>query len=341
MRSGRFSLTRIAPIVAATLTLLPNVAQAHVKWFAHYSVPQQPLPLHQVFNGTFWQYNATAALFLWLLTMIERQQLGAVVTRSLDRLSAGLQPRVESLYRGGTVMFFTALWVLGDIILTPELKTSWPVIPWLQVAIALSMVSRRTMPLGALGIAFLYAYGVYAYGIFHMLDYPVFLGLAAYLALTGLELDFFGLRPLDVARWAAALTLMWAAMEKWAYPDWTYPVLASHPEIGMDLSPRFYMITAGVLEFALAFSLVWTPLVRRLAALVLSVMFVSAVLDFGKIDAIGHSMIVVILIGILVDEKPASRHGAWFAPVAYGGALAGYLTGYWGLHAVLYGTLIW
>jgi hypothetical protein len=340
MRGNRSNLSRIGLIVSA-LALMPRLAQAHVKWFAHYSVPQQPVPLHQVFDTTFWEYNATAAILLALLTFLERHQLGIVVTRSLDRLSVGLKPKIESLYRGGAAVFFTALWVLGDIILTPELKTASPVIPWLQAAIALSMFWRRTMPFGALGIAFLYAYGVYAYGIFHMLDYPIFLGVAAYLALTGLELDVFGLRPLDVARWAASLTLMWAAMEKWAYPEWTYPVLASHPAIAMDLNPRFYMTNAGVLEFALAFSLIWTPLVRRLAALVLSVMFVSAVLDFGKIDAIGHSLIVVILLGILVDERPATYHPPVVAPVVYCSAVAAYLGAYWGLHAVIYGTVIW
>ena len=70
-------------------------------------------------------------------------------------------------------------------------------------------------------------------------------------------------------------------------------------------------------------------------------MFISAVLDFGKIDAIGHSMIVVILIGIIVDEEPATRHRPLLAPVAYCGTLAAYLAAYWGLHALLYGTVIW
>ncbi|MDE2228939.1 MAG: hypothetical protein KGL11_07865 [Alphaproteobacteria bacterium] len=324
-----------------SLALAPGAAEAHVKWFAHYDVPEQPAPLHQVFNATFSQYVATAAVLLWALSYLERHRLGVVLTNSLDRLSAGLKPTIEALYRGGTAVFFIALWVLGDVILTPELKTDSPVIPWLQAAMALGMLWRRTMPLSALGIAFLYAYGVYAYGIFHMLDYPIFLGLAAYLALTGLDLDFFGLRPVDVARWGAAFTLMWAAMEKWAYPDWTYPMLNTHPELAMDLNSRFYMIAAGVLEFSLAFALIWTPLVRRSAALVLSIMFASAVFDFGKIDAIGHSMIVVVLISILVDEKPDTRHSPLLAPVAYGAALAAYLGAYWGLHALIYGTVIW
>jgi len=340
MRTNRLNLRRIVP-AATGLALVPGVADAHVKWFSHYSVPQQPLPLHQVFDPIFWQFNVTAALVIFLLGHLERQQVGMVILRSLDRLGAGLKPKIEALYRGGGACFFVALWVLGNIIMTPELKTDWQVIPWLQLGIAIGMFWRRTLPLSALGIAFLYAYGVYAYGIFHMLDYPIFLGVAAFLALTGLDLDLFGLRPLDVARWAAALTLMWAAMEKWAYPDWTYPVLATHPEIAMDLKPHFYMTSAGVLEFGLSFALVCSPLVRRLGALVLTVMFISAVFDFGKIDAIGHSMIIVILLGVLVDEKPEARHPPIVAPIAYGGALAAYLMAYWGLHAVLYGTTIW
>ena len=321
---------------------MPGVAQAHVKWFSHYSVPQQPLPLHRVFSATaFWQFNITAAIIMLLLGYLEPGTIATAFMRSLDRMGAGLKPRIEALYRGGGACFFTALWVLGTVIMTPELKTDWAFIPWLQLAIAVGMFWRRTLPLSALGIAFLYAYGVYAYGIFHMLDYPIFLGVAAYLALTAFEQDLFGLRPLDVARWAAALTLMWAAMEKWAYPDWTYPVLATHPEIAMDLNPHFYMISAGVLEFGLAFALLCSPLIRRMGALVLTVMFVSAVFDFGKIDAIGHSMIIVILLGILVDEKPEARHRPFVAPIAYFGSLAAYLGAYWGLHAVLYGTTIW
>lgn len=208
---GRFAVT--AALLGVVLAaVLPADAFAHVKWFAPYDVAQQPLPLRQVFTPAFWQYIATAAILLWLLSYMERTKLGAIITRSIDRLSAGLRPRIEALYRGGTAVFFTALWVLGNIILTPELKTDWAVISWLQAAIALGMFWRRTMILSALGIALLYAYGVANYGIFHMLDYPVFLGLAAYLGLTGLDLKLFNLRPLDVARWSAALTLMWASM---------------------------------------------------------------------------------------------------------------------------------
>ena len=57
-----------------------------------------------------------------------------------------------------------------------------------------------------------------------MMDYPIFLGTAAYLAMTSLGCtSLLGLRPFDVARIGAAVTLLWASIEKWAYPEWTYP----------------------------------------------------------------------------------------------------------------------
>ena len=58
---------------------------------------------------------------------------------------------------------------------------------------------------------------------------------------------------------------MWASVEKWAYPGWTFPVLHAHPDLSMGLDPKFFMSAAGIMEFSLAFALLWTPLVRRIA----------------------------------------------------------------------------
>jgi hypothetical protein len=53
---------------------------------------------------------------------------------------------------------------------------------------------------------------------------------------------------------------MWASIEKWAYPEWSYPLLTLHPGMTFGFTPQFYMQAAGVVEFALAFALLWTPL---------------------------------------------------------------------------------
>ncbi len=96
------------------------------------------------------------------------------------------------------------------------------------------------------------------------------------------------MRPLDIVRWATAITLMWASIEKWAYPEWTFPLFIRHPALTMGFDAEFFMRSAGVIEFALSFALMWTPLVRRVGAAILAAMFIAAIVEFGKIDAIGH-----------------------------------------------------
>jgi hypothetical protein len=297
--------------------------------------------LVDVCSSTFFHLIFWSVLALWLGSLVERTVIGETLQRSIDRLGSALQPRTEDLFRAATALFFTSLWAVGGIILTPELQTQSPVIPWLQAAIAVGMFWRSTLVLSAMGIVALFAVGVAHYGPFHMMDYPIFLGLAAYLALTGLKMKLFHLRPLDIARWGAGITLMWASVEKWAYPDWTYPLLQAHSKLTMGLDSAFYMTAAGVVEFALAFALVWTPLVRRLGAIALTAMFTSAVLEFGKIDAIGHLMIVVILLAVIVDDEVlAARRPPLLAPAYYCAALIAFIALYYGTHAIIFGPAL-
>ncbi len=156
------------------------------------------------------------------------------------------------------------------------------------------------------------------YGTFHLADYPVFLGVAAYLALVGAQSQFFGMRPLDVVRWAAAITLMWASIEKWAYPQWSFPLINDNPSMTMGYDAEFFMQAAGVIEFTLAFALIWTPLVRRVAAIMLAAAFIAAIAQFGKIDAIGHALIIVVLLAIAADNvrvpEQRDRTRCWRRP---------------------------
>jgi len=135
---------------------------------------------------------------------------------------------------------------------------------------------------------------------------------------------------------------MWASIEKWAYPEWSYPLFIQHPELTMGFTADFFMRAAGAVEFALAFALMWTPLVRRVGAIMLAAMFVSAVGEFGKIDMIGHSLIIVALAAIHRDDakQPARLHHSWLLPFGYVASLALFLTAYYVGHAALFGTAI-
>ena len=323
-------------ILAAT-----GAAEAHVKWFCAYDVAGQPRGLEQVLCPDFEWLTGLALVCLMLGCLAEGTPLGGALLRALDRVTTRIRTDTELLVRCTLGFFFVSLWSLGGIILTPELKTDVAWISWLQLALAACLIWRRTMPVTGLGLVFLFAFATAQYGVFHLADYPVFLGVAAYLILRGLDLAPFGIRPLDLVRWAAAVTLMWASIEKWAYPQWTDPLLAAKPEMTLGATPALFMQAAGVIEFTLAFALIWTPLVRRSAAIILAAIFVSAVFEFGKVDAIGHSGIIVVLLGIAADDArvPVRARQALLAPAWYGAALAAFLALYYVGHAALFGGL--
>jgi len=334
----------IAIISISTSILSSSGAEAHVKWFCAFDVAGQPRGLENVLCLDFELLTGLALAALTAACVLEGTIVGAALQRALNRVTSRLADDTELMFRAICGFFFVALWTTGSILLTPELKTDSAVIPWLQLAIAAGMLWRATLPLSALGIVFLFATALWNYGLFHLMDYPIFLGVAAYLALTGLQRNLFGLRPLDVVRWATAITLMWASIEKWAYPEWSFPLFAAHPALTMGYDDEFFMRAAGVIEFTLAFALIWTPLVRRAAAIVLAGMFLGAIVEFGKLDAIGHAPIVAVLLAIVGDRvsAPAPRavRALALAPACFGVALAAFLALYYVLHAALFGTAI-
>jgi hypothetical protein len=337
------------PLAAAAVGAFLSVAgfateaSAHVKWFCAFNVAGQPRGLENVLCADFEGLVGLAVLFLILGCLVDGTALGDALMRAFNRVTSEIRSNHEILIRAVCGFFFVTLWSMEGILLTPELKTSAGWIPWLQLAIAAGLIWRRTMPLSGLGIVVLFGLAVRDYGMFHLADYPVFLGVAAYLALVGLQRDLFGVRPLDVARYSAAITLMWASIEKWAYPEWSFPLFIQHPAVTMGFDDEFFMRAAGVIEFTLAFCLIWTPLVRRVAAVVLAAMFIGATFEFGKIDVIGHAPIVVVLLAIVGDDAAVEQRTRGFAiaaPVAYCAALAGYLAVYYCVHSVLFGTQI-
>jgi len=330
-------------LVVLLAALSTGSASAHVKWFCAFNVAGQPEGLENVLCQDFEVLIFVALVWLFAGCLIERTSVGDAILRSMDRVTSGLHANTEVMVRAIVFFFFVSLWALGGIILTPELKSTSTLIGPIQLVIAASLLSRRTLPISALGIAILFGIAVHDYGIFHLADYPIFLGIAAYLALTGLQKKFFGIEAIDVMRYATAITLMWASVEKWAYPQWSFPIFVTHPGITFGFEPDFYMRAAGVVEFTLAFALLWTPLVRRCAASILAGMFIAACFEFGKIDLIGHSGIIAVLFAIIADNRRVAendRRVPMLAPAGFCVALATTLFVYYVGHAYLFDTTI-
>lgn len=319
-------------LLAIALLLVPTLAFPHVKWFVNYDLLSPPRSAASVlFSRYFLLFSLFIAPLIFVIAFIDDY---------LTRRPTHLVPRARTialhvsehfplLLRLGTSAFFFAVFGYGCVhewmILTPELRTHSAWICVVQLAVAVCALSRRTAVISGLGIVFLYVFGVSQYGLFHMLDYPIFLGVAAFL----IAHSIWGRKGEDLAlgavRIATAVTLLWASIEKWAFPEWSFMLMAERPGLSLGFDPEFYMIAAGFVEFCAAFLLLTGSVAARVAAFVLLLMFLSAIVPFGVIDAIGHSVIIVVLMLLIFSDNKGAKY---FSVEGSGARTAALQTGY-------------
>ncbi len=349
-----FTLPRAASgliaLVASAAWTLP--AEAHVKWFAPYIVNATPQPISATLtNRWFWTGIGLVLAFFLATLAIERTFIGKAVLAGLDRISAPLWSRSDDFMRSSTAAFFVAIFAVGGIYLTPDLKTDSELISWAQLLIAACVFSRRTMPVAAAGIITLWIVALREYDLFHLLDYLALgVGIAAYLIMACSNDEKWRARRFLALRWGIAIALMWSSLEKFAYPNWFYPLVEEKPFLAFGMPRDVFIPMAGVAEFTLGFGLLWTPLVRRLSAVSLLLIFFTAVYPFGRIDLVGHALIMAALFLVAADPSreakvvamkvPSSlpRLGSLASvPAGLAVALVVFVSGYWGLHGVFYG----
>jgi hypothetical protein len=328
-----------AGCLIGSLPLTSTTAAAHVKWFVNCNVSDNPLPVQAVFTTTFFVFFGLFLILLYLGCVAERTVLGANVSRLLDHHTAELHRRADDLLRSVAAVSFALLWADGGLIITPELKANSIWLTAIQLLIPIYMFGRATLPAAGAGIIVLYGYGVATYGLFHMLDYPVFLGLGVFFALSASQNARLLAFRFDFLRWTVACSLLWPSIEKFVYPGWIAPIAITHPEITLGFDVPTVVTAAGVVEFGLSFALFWTPMIRRLAALILVAVLTAATFDFGKVDGIGHLMIIAILIVVFAHPGGTHdrRHPA-LAPLAGSIALPAVIFLYTGGHALYYGS---
>jgi len=302
-------LCRLVTVFILLNGLVPS-AHAHVKWLAQYDLDQPPLSINQILTQQYLYFYIGSAIFIYCFFLFDRFCYRHGFLRDVLARYAISDKQSLILLRASVLIFFVAVATYGfydqPFLLTPELKTDLVFVPWLQLAIALFALHRKTLPLIGLGIILLYVFATAIYGVFHTLDYLIFLGVA-YFFLASTKQGSNWVKSRYVAMFATTgLTLLWASIEKWGYPYWTYPLLESEPGLLMGLSPYIYMVLAGFVEFNITFILLSSvSMFSRTIALGLLFIFVLAIYEFGIIDAIGHLPIIAILL-ILVLRGPTS-----------------------------------
>jgi len=337
--------------LGAAIWALP--AEAHVKWFAPYIVDAAPQPISATLtNVWFWTgIGLVLAFFLAALT-VERTFIGRGILSGLDRVSTPLWSRSDDFMRAAIGGFFVAIFAVGGIYLTPDLKTGSELISWAQLLIAACVFSRRTMPIAAAGIIALWVVALREYDLFHLLDYLALgVGVAAYLVMASTDNPKWHARRFMALRWGIAIALMWSSLEKFAYPEWFYPLVEEKPFLTFGMPRDVFIPMAGVAEFTLGFGLLWTPLVRRLSAAALLLIFFTAVYPFGRVDLVGHALIMAALFLVAADPCREAKAIAVKVPTTlprFGNlasvpagltvALVVFAMGYWGLHGAFYGA---
>ncbi len=339
------STGRMPGLVTLALIATSAPAHAHVKWFAPYIVGAPPQPIGATLtNVWFWTGIALVLVFFLATRAVEKSSAGETILRGMDRITDPLWKRLDDFVRVVIAAFFVAIFAVGGVYLTPDLKTPAEWVSWTQLLIAGLIFSRKTQPLAAAGIIGLWLLALRDYDVFHLLDYLALgVGVAAYLVLEASSNPEWRKHRFEALRWGVAIALMWSSLEKFAYPDWFYPLVEEKPFLTFGMPRDMFIPMAGVAEFTMGFGLLWTPLVRRLSAIALFVIFNAAVYPFGRVDLIGHALIMAIIVAIAADHTrevhflPALKRRLAGVPAGLAAALVIFVTGYWGLHIAIYG----
>lgn len=304
-------------------------------------------------TGTFVWFLLASTVAIYLFFLVDRYMYKAGTLAAFDQRLKLFDNLSFHIMRGSAATFFVALWAWSVVYgssfyLTPELKTTLVWVPYVHLALGLCALSSRSAPVTGLGIFVLYGFAVRHYGVFHMLDYLIFLGIGYFfLVSNSVRLRKSGFIALFAS---AGLTLIWASVEKFGYPQWTYPMLAQNPDMLMGMDPMVYMVLAGFIEFNVTFILLGAvSVIGRLVALGFQAIFVLAIAKFGLIDAVGHLMIIATLFVLVVRGPTDAREmlvlrdkavwtEAYFMTGLYFLALALIFVTYYGLHHLLYGA---
>ncbi|MBD8676884.1 hypothetical protein [Sphingomonas sp. CFBP 13720] len=352
--------TRSADALLAALLCAPGVAEAHVKWFCGpIDSSASPKPFAQVVTPFFVEL---LAVFLGLVTV--GAMLDALIARfartpivPIDR-AAMLS---DSLVRIGIGLY--GLCLCGNLavvmwadpssgsVLTPDLYGTNRMVGYVQLAMAATVLIPRLSIVAAALLVGLYAVGIAKFGPFYMIDYLFFLGLAAYIALSDPRLGKFSVHRFRVSILigSLSLSLMWTAVEKFLFPQWTIAVLLLHPGVTAGQPFPTVATIAGFVEFTLAFYLLaGREILGRVGAVLLGIVFVAAMPEFGMLDVIGHiPVLLILLVALITGETPlqtlsrGSQPGilvsGWRVGVGYIVALATLMGLYYGLHALSVG----
>lgn len=121
------------------------------------------------------------------------------------------------------------------------------------------------------------------------------MGVAAYLAITSIGGERLLRHRLPLLILGMLYSFLWAAIEKFGYPHWFDPFLDQNEFLTMGLPRDFFVMSAAFVEFTLVYVLLTGRNMVVLGSIALNLLIIAGALYFGKIDAVGHFLVIIIL----------------------------------------------
>ncbi len=294
-------------LLVGMLFLVQATALAHVKWFSDFSFSDKPLTLDQAVDTTFILLALLSMAVIGGMVYLDRRLTEVLWYNRINNWLKSQSSHSLTVMRVAAGAVLLLSWQ-ADAMLVPELPIAAAWIGWYQFILALLLLFRKTVPLAGLGLIVLYGMGINEFGMFHMLDYPMYAGAGYYLLVSGSSnqrLRGTGLLALYIT---VGFSLCWVALEKVIYPQWGLYVLQQNPQLAMGFPIDFFLTGAAFVEFSLGYLLI-ICLLQRPLALVITLVFFSTTLIFGKLEVIGHTLIHGALI-VFLFEGPGNIYKA-------------------------------
>jgi hypothetical protein len=300
-------LVALGLVAVVGLFLLDGeTAVAHVKWFSDFSFSDRPRTFSEVISPLFISLTILSAVVIGGLVLVERRlQEVSWYNRFNGWLESHRQQSVLVMRIGLGVTLLLS-WQ-ADTMLSPDLATG-PVIGWIQFFLALLLLFPATTPIAGLGVLGLYGVGIYEYGLFYMLDYLIFVGVGYYLIVTQFEDPRISGTGIPALYASLGFSLAWLALEKMVYPQWSLYILEQNPQLALGFDFQFFIYGAAFVELALGYLLI-INLLQRPLSLVITLVFFTTTLVFGKVEVIGHTILHAALI-VFVIEGPGRIYRA-------------------------------
>jgi hypothetical protein len=295
-------------IIAASLLLVPKIAEAHVKWFTH--ITPEKATILNILSPFF----ILTALFVAVLLAVLTQALPGLsrwrVAQTIDHKLDQLRPYSFIVLKIGTA-FALLIQLLAGTLFAPEFEidsSSETILGWISVVLLL-IPNHWFTKAGSLIILWLLIHLTIQYGIFHMLDYGFYWAIAGVLLLEKTKKAVWGFPFLYLG---TGLSLCWVAVEKWVFPNMVLDVVHTHHVPTFGFAPESFVVMAAFIEFVVGYLLV-VGILNRLLAVVLTAIFVSTTMLFGMTELVGHFMIHIVLLIFIIEgvsfyKPPFSMH---------------------------------